>query len=117
MDNKSPDYKADIVIIGGGGAGLVAAVSAAEKGAKNIIVLEARDTFGGNAVYAISMSNIGKPTLNKKTTETLRDKLFLNAMEFTHWRSNARVVRAPGGQNGRYTGVVGGQRSKIRNTH
>ena len=44
---KGHNPEADLVVVGGGGAGLAAAVAAAEEGAKNIIVLEARNIPGG----------------------------------------------------------------------
>ena len=37
----------DIVIIGGGPAGLAAAVSACDNGVKNILILEREDRLGG----------------------------------------------------------------------
>ena len=43
------DLEADVVVVGGGGTGLAAAVAAAEKGAK-VIVMEKRETLGGNSV-------------------------------------------------------------------
>ncbi|MGD0917962.1 MAG: FAD-binding protein [Thermodesulfobacteriota bacterium] len=43
--------KADIVIIGGGGAGLPAALTAYEKGS-HALVLEKRGIVGGNALMA-----------------------------------------------------------------
>jgi urocanate reductase len=44
----------EIVIIGGGGAGLAAAIAAGEKGV-NSIVLEKRHNAGGNSVFAIGL--------------------------------------------------------------
>ena len=39
--------KYDVIVVGGGPAGLAAAVSAAEHGAKSVLVLERNDTLGG----------------------------------------------------------------------
>ena len=44
----------DIVVIGGGGAGLTAAISAHEKGAK-VILVEKNHVLGGNAVTDITV--------------------------------------------------------------
>ena len=42
----------DVVVIGGGGAGLAAAVSAVENGAKSVILLEKGAALGGNTLRA-----------------------------------------------------------------
>jgi succinate dehydrogenase/fumarate reductase flavoprotein subunit len=46
-----PDYLADVVIVGAGGAGLPAAVSAADAGA-SVIVVEANHDIGGHAMLS-----------------------------------------------------------------
>ena len=38
--NKAPDLQADVVIVGAGGAGMAAAIAAAEEGCKSIILVE-----------------------------------------------------------------------------
>jgi fumarate reductase flavoprotein subunit len=94
---KSDTLNSDIVIIGAGGAGLAAAVAAAEKGAKNIVILEAGDRVGGNAVYAAVVGYaMGLPPGGKinPDPQAQKDEKFLSTMDFTHWRSNASVVRA-----------------------
>ena len=48
--NTNKRLQANIVIIGGGGAGLTAAVAALEEGATDIIVLEKSNKLGGNAI-------------------------------------------------------------------
>jgi fumarate reductase flavoprotein subunit len=89
--------KADVLIIGGGGVGLTAAIAAAEKGAKNIVILEASDHAGGNAVYAAAVGyniSMGPPQPKAASPEAKKDEAFQSTMEFTHWRTNASVVRA-----------------------
>ncbi len=44
------DVEANLVIVGGGAAGISAAVSAAYEGMKNIVVLEKTASIGGNAI-------------------------------------------------------------------
>lgn len=45
------NYVADVIIVGGGGAGLSAAVSAAEQGA-SVILLEKMPMLGGNTLVS-----------------------------------------------------------------
>ena len=49
-------YTTDIVIVGAGGAGMTAALTAAEKGA-NVIILESQAAVGGNSVRATGGMN------------------------------------------------------------
>ena len=49
-------YDTDIVIVGAGGAGMTAALTAAEKGA-NVIILESQAAVGGNSVRATGGMN------------------------------------------------------------
>ncbi len=50
---------ADIVIVGAGGAGMTAAITAAEKG-KSVVILESQSMVGGNSVRATGGMNAGK---------------------------------------------------------
>jgi urocanate reductase len=59
--NEEKTYDFDIVIIGAGGAGLSAAVSAAENGATNIVVLEKMPGIGGNTVRSGGLYNCADP--------------------------------------------------------
>jgi fumarate reductase flavoprotein subunit len=76
--------KTDLVILGAGGAGMCAAVDAADAGAR-VIVFEKRPFPGGNTNMAMGALCPG----NER-----RDTLFREFMEFSHWRANARLVRA-----------------------
>ncbi len=92
--NLDPEnLKADIVVIGGGGAGLPAAITAVEAGAKNVILLEKRRALGGNARRAIVMFAVESPA-QKRIGETFtRDEVFREKMDFGSWTIDPRVVR------------------------
>ncbi len=51
-------YETDVVIVGAGGAGMTAALTAAEKGAK-VIIIESQPSVGGNSVRATGGMNAG----------------------------------------------------------
>jgi fumarate reductase flavoprotein subunit len=94
--NKTPQantLEADLVVIGGGGAGLAAAVTAAGKGA-GVIVLEKRGATGGNSALATGMFGAESPVQKRMGIEAGRDDLFKLAMDYAHWRLDGRIVRA-----------------------
>ena len=57
--------EADVVIIGAGGAGLSAAVSAYEHGAKSVIIVEKMPFIGGNTLRAGGAYNAADPEVQK----------------------------------------------------
>ena len=59
------DGTCDIVIVGAGGAGLSAAVAAAESGAGRIIVLEKQGIVGGNTNYSTGGINAAETDIQK----------------------------------------------------
>lgn len=60
-------YEADVVIVGAGGAGMTAALTAAENGAK-VIVVESQAAVGGNSVRATGGMNAGDTTYQDANT-------------------------------------------------
>lgn len=94
-DNQQlTDLQADIVIIGAGGAGLTAAVTAAEAGLKNIILLEANNAPGGNSVFPGGLLGTETPLQRRLGFEVTCDSVFKMAMEYAHWKLNGKLVRA-----------------------
>ena len=86
------NLKTDIVIIGAGGAGLAAAVTAAEKGAK-AIVLEKRSMPGGATNFAEGPFAAESPTQKRLKIICTKDELFNIQMYYNHWTLNAKQVR------------------------
>lgn len=66
---------ADLIIVGAGGAGLSAAVTAKDLGVKNVLVLEKMPVIGGNTLRCASAFNAADPYRQKALpmTETLKE--------------------------------------------
>jgi fumarate reductase flavoprotein subunit len=91
--NSIGRVKADLVIIGGGAAGLAAGLAAVEKGASTII-LEKRGSLGGNAIMAGGILAAESPTQKRAMIDMRKDDCFRTAMNHAHWKINPLIVRA-----------------------
>ncbi len=65
FDTFHEDTKSDVVVIGGGGAGLAAAISASENGA-NVIVIEKNGEVGGDTLVCGAIYNAPDEEMQKK---------------------------------------------------
>ncbi len=92
--------KAELVIIGGGGAGLPAAVSAAEKGLSNILILEKRTRPGGNAALAWGIFAAESPVQKEALVEARKEVLFRAMMSWSHWKIDPGILQAFVGKSG-----------------
>ena len=83
---------ADVVVIGAGGAGMSAAITAADAG-KTVVVLESQAMVGGNTVRATGGMNAAKTALQdgNEFTEQAGLEKTLAAVEST-WADNAAIV-------------------------
>ncbi len=63
------DLNADVIIVGGGGAGLSAAVSATDAGA-SVIIIEKEGYVGGNTLVSGGIFNCPDPDMQKEVTMT-----------------------------------------------
>lgn len=84
--------KSDIVIIGGGGAGLPAALTAYEKGSK-ALVLEKRGVVGGNALLAEGFFAAESPAQKRLLIDAKKDELFKIALDYAHYKVDPRILR------------------------
>lgn len=87
--------EADFVVIGGGGAGLPAALSALEGGIARVVVLEKRRTLGGNASMAGGFLFAAESNRQKEVNEVMdKDVVFKQMMAFNHYdRVKPRILR------------------------
>jgi fumarate reductase flavoprotein subunit len=93
--------EADIVILGCGGAGIPAAVSAFENGANRVVMLEKRERPGGNAIMARGIFGCESRVLRNAMVYTDKDEIFTNAMRWHHYsRINGKLLRAYINQSG-----------------
>ena len=87
------NLESEIVIIGGGGSGLAAAITSAEKGAK-VILIEKRSMPGGDTALAGGFFASEGPALKRLRAESNNDDLFKTAVSYAHWKTNPRILRA-----------------------
>lgn len=84
-------FETDVVVVAAGPAGLAAAVTAAEKGRK-VIVLEKAATTGGTGNMGMGPFAVGSKLQKVKNISLTKDEAFKIWMDYTHWRVDARLV-------------------------
>ncbi len=85
--------QADVVVVGAGASGLVAALTAAEGGAK-VIVFEKQRSIGGTSNFFKGTFAVESDMQREQYITYTRDEAFRAIIEYSHWRANARLVRA-----------------------
>ena len=83
----------DIAVISAGTAGLSATVTAAEGGAK-VMTFEKRGITGGTANHGSGIFGVESRLQKAKQYPLTKEEAFNIYMTFTHWRVNARLVKA-----------------------
>ena len=91
--------KTGVVVIGSGVSGLAAALTAAEGGAK-VILFEKQRSLGGTSNFFDGIFAVESDMQRQRYISYSRDEAFKNIMEYSHWRANARLVRAFVDQSG-----------------
>ncbi|MFE0678511.1 FAD-binding protein [Streptomyces sp. NPDC058867] len=90
------DTPIDVLVIGAGGAGMVAALTAAEKGAR-VVVVEKTDFLGGP--YRIMPGSLGTFAVESRMQQDrhlgpTRSEAYHILMEHSRWRADGRIVSA-----------------------
>ena len=83
----------DIVVVGSGSTGMVAALTAVEGGAK-VMLLEKMRSMGGVSNFAEGMFAAESDMQRQQYVSYTCDDAFKTIMEYSHWRANPRLVRA-----------------------
>jgi hypothetical protein len=88
VDKKS----CDLVVLGGGGSGLVAAVRAAQLSGKKVIVLEKDSTAGGGAQGARTIRTFGSKWQTKRNIPDTTAEYAHQKMEWMYWWLDEKLV-------------------------
>jgi hypothetical protein len=88
VDKKS----CDLVVLGGGGSGLVAAVRAAQLSGKKVIVLEKDSTAGGGAQGARTIRTFGSKWQAKRNIPDTTAEYAHEKMEWMYWWLDEKLV-------------------------
>ena len=86
------DKTVNVVIIGSGGAGLATAVSAAENGVKDILVLEKLAFLGGNTAIATGAFNTADPKQKEQGIEDSPELHAQQTLKGGDFRANPELV-------------------------
>jgi len=87
------DYEADVVIIGGGGAGLAAGIEARERGATVIVLEKEKNNHKANSARAAGAFAVESSLQKEKGINYTRDEAFRQAVAYSHWLNNVALVR------------------------
>lgn len=79
--------EADLVVIGGGAAGMPAAVQAAEKGA-SVVLLEKNAFVGGGANAAEGLFGVESRWQRGKSIGLTREEMFKYTMDYSHFKAD-----------------------------
>lgn len=85
--------QADVVVVAGGASGLSAGIAAAQSGA-SVVVFEKGSTTGGAGNMGMGPFGVESRLQRLKQMGPTRDEAFRMFMDYTHWRVDARLVRA-----------------------
>ncbi len=83
----------DILVVGGGGSGLVAAVRAAELSGGKVIVLEKAKKPGGGMLFASTMRTFGSRWQAERGIPDQSNAFIRSGMDLTLWRLDPKLVR------------------------
>jgi succinate dehydrogenase/fumarate reductase flavoprotein subunit len=83
----------DVAVIGAGASGLIAGLTAAEGGAR-VVIFEKMPFPGGTSNFPGGIFAVESEMQRRRNINLSRDQAFKMIMEYSHWRADARLVRA-----------------------
>jgi len=86
------DIDTDVVIVGAGGAGLSAALTASQGGLK-VVLLEKDVTVGGTTRFAEGVFAVESEMQRRNWVDLTKDQVFKQEMQETRWGTNASLIR------------------------
>lgn len=86
------EYNTELLIIGGGAAGMSAAAAALEAGIKTMIV-ESNPAVGGNGLFPRGIFGVDSVVQRKKLVFADKDEVFSDCMKYSHWKIDGRIIR------------------------
>ncbi len=90
---KEFDYTTDVLVIGSGGSGLPAALSAKQAGAEHVMVVDRRKVAGGTGAIIGHMFAVESPAQRRAGVHITNDEVYARHMECAHWACDARMAR------------------------
>ena len=98
MENNSPSnysvHPAEMIVVGGGGAGMAAALAAAQAGLRDIVVLEKGTHTGGSSAMASGIFAAESPAQKRQAILAPKEELFKRQLAWSHLRADPRILRA-----------------------
>ena len=88
----SADYDVDVVIVGGGAAGMAACATAAEEGL-NVLLVEANSAVGGNTQFAEGIAGINTEIQKSMGNNLNIQELVDGEMVFSNYCADARLIK------------------------
>jgi len=94
FDPGHKDAVIDVLVIGGGGAGMTSAIAAAEKGA-HVVLLEKMPILGGNTTYSTGGINAANTDLQREAgiTDDSEEIFYEDTMKGGHNKNNPELVK------------------------
>jgi fumarate reductase flavoprotein subunit len=92
-NKKIEELSVDICVIGGAGAGLIAALRAVESGAKKVIILEKMKSAGGCTWGAAGIFSVESPAQKRLGLNYSIDDCYKYHMDMSNWYPDAKLVR------------------------
>lgn len=87
------ELETDVLVIGAGGSGLPAALSAKEHGAEKVLVVDRRKVVGGTGAIIGHMFAVESEPQKREGIKNTKDEVFARHMESAHWACDARLAR------------------------